>query len=59
MTSKIQQLLDTFMDYNPEEQHKCLEIVDKINVTVKEEFQENKKINRRKLRIAMNKKHQP
>jgi len=43
MTSKIQQLLDTFMDYNPEEQHKCLEIVDKINVTVKEEFQENKK----------------
>jgi len=43
MTSKIQQLLDTFLDYNPEEQQKCLEIVDKITDIVKEEFQENKK----------------
>jgi len=43
MTSKIQQLLDTFLDYNPEEQDKCLEIVDKISDTVKEEFQEIKK----------------
>jgi len=43
MTSKIQQLLDTFMDYDMEEQQKCLEIVDKITEIVKEEFQENKK----------------
>jgi len=37
MTSKIQQLLHTFMDYNMEEQQKCLEIVDKINNIVKDE----------------------
>ena len=43
MTSKIQQLLNTFLDYNSEEQEKCLEIVDKITDIVKDEFQENKK----------------
>jgi len=43
MTSKIQQLLDTLMDYNPEEQQKCMEIVVKISDIVKEEFQENTK----------------
>jgi len=31
------------MDYNMEEQQKCLEIVDRITEIVKEEFQENKK----------------
>jgi len=41
MTSKIQQLSD--MDCNPEEQQKCLEIVNKITDIVKEEFQENKR----------------
>ena len=43
MTSKIQQSLDTFMDYNLEEQQKCLGIVDKLTVMVKEEFHENTK----------------
>jgi len=43
MTSKIQQLLDTFMDYNMEEQQKCLEIVDNKNDIVKDESQGNKK----------------
>jgi len=43
MTSKIQQLLDTFRDYNMEEQQKCLEIVDKIHDIVTDESQGNKK----------------
>jgi len=43
MTSKIPQLLDTFMDYNMEEQQKCLEIVEKIHDIVKDESQRNRK----------------
>jgi len=43
MTSQIQQLLDTFMDYNMEEQQKCLAIVDKIHDIVKDESKGNKK----------------
>jgi len=43
MTSKIQQLLDTFMDYNMDEQQKRLEIVDKIHDIAKDESQRNKK----------------
>jgi len=43
MTSKIQQLLGTCMDYNVEEQQKCLAIVNKIHDIVKDESQRNKK----------------
>jgi len=43
MTSKIQQFLDTLMDYKPEEQQKCLEIVNKITDIAKEESQVNTK----------------
>ena len=43
MTSKIQQVLDTLMDYIPEEQQKCLEIVNKITDIAKEESQVNTK----------------
>jgi len=43
MTSKIQQLLDTFMSYNPDEQQRCLEIVKKIYDIVKDESQRSEK----------------
>ena len=43
MTSKIQQLLDSFMNYNPDEQQKCLEIVKKIHDIVKDESQRSEK----------------
>ena len=44
MTSDIQQLLDTFMDYTMEEQQKFLEIVGRINDIVKPASQGKKKI---------------
>jgi len=44
MTSEIQQLLDTFMDYSMEEQQKFLEIVGRINNIVKDASQGKKKI---------------
>jgi len=44
MTSDIQQLLDTFMDYSMEEQQTFLEIVGRINDIVKPASQGKKKI---------------
>jgi len=44
MTSEIQQLLDTLMNYCMDEQQKFLEIVDRINEIMKGASQREKKI---------------
>jgi len=44
MTSEIQQLLETLMDYNTEEQQEFLEIVCRINNMVKNTSQREKKM---------------
>ena len=42
MTSQLQQLLETFIKFNPDEQQKCLEIAKKIHDIVKQDSQRSK-----------------
>jgi len=58
MTSEIQQLLETLMDYNTEEQQEFLEIVCRINNMVKNTSQREKKMQQGRVQTATNKKHQ-
>jgi len=42
MTSQLQQLLETFIKFKPDEQEKCLEIAKKIHDILKDEPQRSK-----------------